>query len=295
MEFKSHKKIYLGLGVLALLGVAGWFFLGWLKTYQQTTYVTFLNVGQGDAILISEGSNQILIDGGRNGQELLSKIGRQIPFWDRTIEVVIATHPDADHIGGFPGLFAAYQVKTFLSTGAQGDTETAERLQAALKENADNESATDTRQIFRGSSLRFPGGGELVIEYPPAPSGAPTAAANQDTNQESIVARFTFEETQMLLTGDLGREEAVLPATAPADILKVAHHGSRSSTSDAFLDLVQPKEAVFSVGKNSYGHPSAEVLTRLSDRGIVLWRTDRDGDVRYRCTREAQRCEKESQ
>lgn len=277
----SKQKIYLSVltlfGAVALLAV----FLFWLQAYQETTEVIFLSVGEGDAILISQGSNQILIDGGRSGKDLLARVGRHIPFWDRTVEVIIATHPDADHIGGFAALLAAYDVRTFLYTGAESDTETSVLLKQSL--------ATQQTQIlktFRGGNIRLPSGGELVIEYPLTP--LPTEM--KETNSGSIVSRFTFGATQMLFTGDLPSEETVLPDIRPVDILKVAHHGSKYSTSAGFLDLVQPKEAIISVGKNSYGHPSPDVLSRLAERGIALRRTDREGDIRYRCTRELARC-----
>jgi competence protein ComEC len=277
----SKQKIYLSLSVSVFVVAFLAVFLFWLQAYQETTEVTFLSVGEGDAILISQGSNQILIDGGRSGKELLARVGRHIPFWDRTVEVIIATNPDADHIGGFAALLAAYDVRTFLYTGAESDTETSMLLKLSL--------ATQQMQIlktFRGGNIRFPSGGELVIEYPLTP--LPTEM--KETNAGSIVSRFTFGATQMLLTADLPSEETVLPDIRPADVLKVAHHGSKYSTSAAFLDLVQPQEAVISVGKNSYGHPSSDVLERLAERGIAVRRTDMQGDIRYRCTLELGRC-----
>ncbi len=92
------------------------------------------------------------------------------------------------------------------------------------------------------------------------------------------------------MTGDLANEERVLEGLAPATVLKVAHHGSKSSTSDAFLALVQPKEAVLSVGSNSYGHPSPDVLERLRARSVLIRRTDESGDVRYVCSKRTQEC-----
>lgn len=277
----SKQKIYLSLSAAVFVAVFLTLFLFWLHTYQETTAVTFLSVGEGDAILISQGSNQMLIDGGRTGKDLLARVGRQMPFWDRTVEIIIATHPDADHIGGFAALLSAYDVRTFLYTGAESGTETSVLLQKVL-------AAHHTRilKIFRGGNIRLPYGGELAIEYPLAPMPSET----KETNAGSIVGRFIYGETQMLLTGDLPSEETVLPHIRPADILKVAHHGSKYSTSAAFLDLLKPKEAVLSVGKNSYGHPSPDVLGRLAEHGIAIRRTDTQGDIQYRCVRESARC-----
>ena len=277
----SERKIYSSLfvGFVFVTSFAGLLF--WWQAYQETTTVTFLTVGEGDAILIAQGSNQVLIDGGRSGKDLLARLGRQMPFWDRTVETVIATHPDADHIGGFSMLLESYTVPLFLYTGAESDTETFALLEQSLATHH-----TERAKIFRGGRIQFPYGGELAIEYPVTALPRET----KETNAGSIVARFTFGETEILFTGDLPNEEQVLPDILPVDVLKVAHHGSKYSTSAIFLDRLQPKESVISVGKNSYGHPSPDVLGRLGERGIRIWRTDTDGDVVYRCTRERTGC-----
>lgn len=246
------------------------------------TKVVFLNVGQGDAILISQGQNQILIDGGRSGQELLSRLGRHIPFWDRRIEVVIPTHPDADHIGGFASLYRAYAIGAILSSGVTSDTQVVEYVE---KMRIDYRRP-NPQKIIRGTEVRLPSGGELSVLYPLT---QPPERV-KDTNATSIVTRFVYGETSFLLTGDLPEEERVLPAVEHATILKAAHHGSKFSSSGAFLDLVKPLEAVISVGKNSYGHPAPDVLSRLADRSIVIRRTDEEGDIRYVCSKAEQRC-----
>lgn len=279
----SKRKTFLSFLALIFFTVLLAVFIFWLEKYQETTAVTFLDVGEGDAILISQGQSQILIDGGRSGKELLSRLGRHMPFWDRTVEVVIATHPDADHIGGFAGLLSVYHIEEFLYTGAESKTETFTLLRKALGENA-----LEPQKIFRGSSIKLPRGGELVVAYPLSVLTA--EGAETKTNEGSIVARFTYGATQILLTGDLPSEETVLPEIRTVDILKVAHHGSRYSTSALFLEKLQPKEAVISVGKNMYGHPSPDVLERLKEQGAVIRRTDTEGDIRYRCTEELGRC-----
>ncbi|MDP3957221.1 MAG: MBL fold metallo-hydrolase [bacterium] len=277
----SKRKIFLSFLALIFLAALSAAFIFWLEKYERTTAVTFLSVGEGDAILISQGQNQILIDGGRTSKELLAHLGRHMPFWDRTVEIVIATHPDADHIGGFAGLLTTYRINNFLYTGAESKTETFTLLQKALAIKN-----LEPLKIFRGSSIKLPRGGELAIEYPL--TSLPKDAA--ETNTGSIVSRFIYGATEILFTGDLPSEEAVLPDIRPADILKVAHHGSKYSTSAAFLDQLKPREAIISVGKNSYGHPSPEVLQRLREHAAVIRRTDTEGDIQYRCTEELSRC-----
>lgn len=276
------KEYKLSLSVLFGLVLMGGLLLWHLRIIEKRTEVVFLNVGQGDAILISQGKHQVLIDGGRSSKELLGRLGRHVPFWDRKIEVVIATHPDADHIGGLPALLRTYRVDQVLTTGAESETETSRLFQEATVKAIGHQPT----HIFRGAKIAFPQGGELLVEYPLQP--LPDVMTDIDTNEGSIVARFTYGETSFLLTGDLPREETVLPDETPATVLKAAHHGSKYSTSATFLGLVQPKEVVVSVGKNSYGHPAPDVLDRLRALGSTIHRTDEEGDVRYRCFEQKQ-------
>lgn len=278
------KSFKLLLAVLVFLVGVGGLFLWHLSIVEQQTKIVFLNIGQGDAILISQGNKQVLIDGGRSGKELLGRLGRQIPFWDRDIESVIATHPDADHIGGLPALLRSYRVHEILTTGAESETETSRLFQEA----AVQEIGRAPTRIFRGAEIAFPQGGRLTIEYPFAPIAG--IVPDQDTNEKSIVARFTYGETSFLLTGDLPREESFLPDENPVTVLKVAHHGSKYSTSGMFLQMVHPEEAVISVGKNSYGHPAPDVLERLRQGGAIIHRTDEGGDVHYDCLPHLKKC-----
>lgn len=270
-----NRRRWLLLGVLTLVALGGAFLVWQLDQENRRTKVIFLNVGQGDAILISQGKNQVLIDGGRTSKELLARLGRHLPFWDRKIEVVIATHPDADHIGGLPGLLRTYQVERVLTTGAESETEISWLFQWSIEKYTHHEALP----IFKGTKIDFPAGGELLIEYPHTSLPKETA----DSNSGSIVARFTYGATSFLLTGDLPHEETALPDETPVTVLKAAHHGSKYSSSEAFLGRIRPTEAVLSVGENNYGHPAPEVLERLGRLGITTHRTDREGDIRYEC------------
>ncbi len=274
------KTTFAALLVLGVVTLGLW--LGLVHFQANEVKVVFLSVGQGDAILIQSGRQQVLIDGGREGRTLLGALGREIPFYDRTIEVMIATHPDADHIGGFPGLLERYRVDQFIGTGATGKSDDFELLKRTLERK--NISQTTPGRL--GTSIELAQGGKLTLLYPrtlPLPE-------DMETNEGSIVARFDFGETSFLFTGDLADEETVLPHIEPVDVLKVAHHGSRSSTSDVWLDLVRPQEAVISVGKNSYGHPHGDVMDRLKIRNIAAYRTDELGSITYRCLVEQNLC-----
>lgn len=278
------KRIILRIAFAALFAavlVGGLFaFVVWQGAKE--TKVVFLNVGQGDAILISQGGNQVLIDGGRSGKTLLSGIARHVPFWDRTIETVIATHPDADHIGGFPDLVSRYRVHTYVSTSVRSESDVFSLLERTLREARE---PIDRIVAGRGLSVAFPRGGTLEVLYPE--DGTRVSGASNET---SVVTRFSFGETDFLLTGDLPKEELFLPDVPPSEILKLSHHGSKHSSSDTFLARVRPEEAVISVGKNRYGHPAPEALARVAALGSRIRRTDVSGDIVYRCRTETNDC-----
>lgn len=278
MKSMLIRTILLSLLVTAIVG--GMFVYGaW--TNERGTEVIFLDVGQGDAILIKQGRNQILIDGGRSGKVLLSAISQYVPFWDRTIETVIATHPDADHIGGLPALIRNYRIGAFVSTGVASESETYRYLEESIGDYP------PARKLIsrRGTSFSLPHGGRLEILFPE--NGEHVTG---ESNETSIVTRFSFDETDFLLAGDLPREETFIPDVPESEVLKLSHHGSKYSSSDTFLARVRPEEAVVSVGQNSYGHPAPEVLDRAKKAGVFIRRTDESGDIVYRCAAEVNGC-----
>lgn len=264
--------------LFALALVAGCFLSVSIRKFAPLR-VIFLDVGQGDAILITEGDTQVLIDGGADSRQLLGQLGRFVPFWDHRIETVIATHPDADHIGGLASVIRRYRVSSFLSNGVESGSDTLTDLKRSLEQSPETEQSV----LGTGSRLIFPGGAELAVLFPMG--GA--AAAFKETNDGSIVTRLAYGQSSFLFTGDLPHEESVLPDIEPAQVLKVAHHGSKYSTSDAWLDRVRPAAVVVSVGKNRYGHPSEEVLHRLRAAGAEVLRTDEIGNIVFVCQHDA--------
>lgn len=270
----KRKTIYAIIFLLLVLSLvlAGILF----HVRAQKLEVIFLDVGQGDAILIQKGSNQILIDGGASAQKELEELGKYIPFWDRTIEVIIATHPDQDHIAGLLGVMKNYKVEIEIDNAAKGDSQL---YQSYLQMIEDKK--IDRLQGRRGMNLKLDDA-NLTILYP----GNDLANNPKDTNADSIVAKLVYGENSILFTGDFPTEEDakifVSGVDLRADILKVAHHGSKYASSDEFLDKVKPREAIISVGKeNRYGHPAQEVVDKLKVRGIVVRRTDETGDIVY--------------
>ncbi len=266
----------------SIFGLLVW----WQQGQLTNTAVVFLNVGQGDAILIQQGRHQILVDSGKEPRQLASELGRYMPFWDRHIEIIIPTHPDADHIGGFAGLTKSYGIGRVLWTGVEGESDVYQQFHNVLSKAVPPER---WHKIARGTKMRLPKGGEIEVLYPLEISAGP--AKDEDTNATSVVMRLQYGETSFLLTGDLAEEEKVLGMVAPVTILKAAHHGSKYSSSDTFLNMVSPEEVVVSVGKNSYGHPTKEVLQRVEKVGATIRRTDQEGSIEYRCESIENRCQ----
>lgn len=251
------------------------------KGTQNDLRVVFLDVGQGDAILISQGSDQILIDGGRDGNMLLERLGFFMPFWDRRIEAVIATHYDADHIAGLTALQKVYSVGTVLTSDVSSNSELADFFQS-------NVHSTKTRRSFfgQGGNIQFASGARLEILWPFVGQ-----QGNSDSNEFSMVSKLTYANHSFLFLADIPEKiESRFLEIGPVDVFKVAHHGSKYSTGLAILEALHPSEAVISVGKNRYGHPSPEVINRLQASGAHVWRTDREGSVSYVCAHNQDQC-----
>ena len=277
---KNKKIVYgilISLFVLTLI-LAGIIFY----SKNQELKVIFLDVGQGDAILIEQGSRQIWIDGGSSGQILLNKLGKYIPFWDREIEMIIATHPDQDHIAGLVDAMKNYKVDLIMDTSAQSDSQIFKKYQEIIQTKN-----IESLKAEAGIKIKLADNQEMEILHPKS-SGL---WDKSDTNAGSIVARLSSGKTSFLLTGDLPSEQEINIKVEKTDVLKVAHHGSKYSTSQEFLDKIAPMEAIISAGKNNrYGHPASEVLERLQNKNIKIWRTDEVGDIEYRCASKDMQC-----
>lgn len=223
-------------------------------------HVYVLNVGQGDSILVRKGNQEILIDGGPDASGVCRGLGEALPFWDRTLELVILTHPDSDHLTGLVEVLRRYRVKQVLTGPVEGNSEAfAEWRRLLGKEGIEPIRAEVGMRIVWG------GGGSLTVLHPP---GAPGPSSLGDSNESSVVLRLEYENFSVLLAADIGAEtEGYLLRGGQelrSTVLKVAHHGSDTSTSAEFLNAVQPLVAVISVGEgNPFGHPSEAVVDRL--------------------------------
>jgi competence protein ComEC len=263
---KYFKEVVLGALFLANL-------LVWTAVYGQSPdnllRVYFFDIGQGDSVFIdSPYHGRILLDGGRN-RAVLGELGKVLPFGDKRIDVMIESHPDADHIGGLPEVVSRYDVGFFLEPGVESDNKIDDELHKRIEEkNIPNVLAR------KGMVIDFGDGAKLEILFP-----------NQDvskweTNDASIVAKLTYGEKSFLFTGDstIKAENILLnidPRILDSDVLKAGHHGSHTSTSLSFAQAVSPEYTVISAGKdNSYGHPHKETLDTLVKVGSKIVATE---------------------
>lgn len=231
--------------------------------------VTFLPIGQGDAIYIeTPNGTDMLIDGGPDRSVL-----RELPLvmgpFDREIDIVVATHPDKDHIAGLPGVFDRYAVHTYIESSVDGDSSFVEGLAAAVA----SEPGVETIVASRGMRIHLEEGIYADVLYPDR------VVDDIETNTGSVVLRLVYGETEFLFSGDapVSIEEYLVGLDGEgldSDVLKAGHHGSRTSTAESWLKAVDPDYVVVSAGKdNSYGHPHEEVVARIRESGAQLLST----------------------
>ena len=231
--------------------------------------VVMCDVGQGDAVLASYKNVQILIDLGPDNKKLLKCLDRHLPFWDKRIEIVILSHGDSDHIGGLDDLLRSYRVDYFFSNGLL-DKDIEEKIYS--KKIGQNDVIRTNMFDF---DVFFPSENDNELD---------------DGNEMSVTGILKWKGDgksrgwSMFMGGDLDKEgEQRLVwrdiLDEEVEVLKVGHHGSKTSTSRELLEILKPKMAIIGVGKNSFGHPDEEVLGILEDYDVEIKRTDMVGDI----------------
>ena len=263
------NKILIYLSLIALI------IIFYLTLPDNQAKVVVCDVGQGDAILATYKNVQLLVDVGPDNKKVLKCLENHLPFWDKTIEVVILTHGDSDHIGGLNDLLRSYKIKKFFSNGQLGE-------EIEQKIYSQNLSQNDIISVgLFQFEVMSPG---INLE-------------NMTDNENSVVGFLKYPSINsgrvwsMFMSGDIDKEteqrlvwrEILRQTQDEVDVLKVSHHGSDSGTSDEILEVLKPKVAVISVGKNNrFGHPTEEILKKLEDKKIKIKRTDIDGEILFR-------------
>ena len=254
----------------------------WLSVFSvgANLHVIACDVGQGDAILIQRINTQILIDSGPN-DSVLNCLGKYMPFWDRTIELAILTHPDKDHSGGYLNVFKTYKIKNFLTNDLNNKLFSSQYIE--LLRNEVGGRGTEVIYPDIGMGIRV----SLIYLDILHPS---QDFQSSKTNNYSIVNILKYGNFKAIFTGDIEDVVSDLVSTRPelgeVNYIKVPHHGSKNGLSEKLLQAIKPKVAVISVGrKNSYGHPHKEVLDLLRSSSAIekyklkILRTDEIGDV----------------
>ena len=300
---KTHLFTRVQLGIagvfLVLTAMAILIFSQWPDEY---VHIVVCDVGQGDAIVLTQGFSQVVIDAGVNEEQILQCLREHLPFWDRQIDWIVPTHLDADHIGGFSAVLDRFQVQNLLLPRDTKQTADFERFEEAVLREEQTGARLVTAQI--GTDVPVRPTWLLRVIYAPT-ARAPTQQPDfqpptetqlwdaktlnelnpSDSNNRTTVLSFQYGQISVLLTGDL--EEPVEQALVARGmvtkhtILKVGHHGSKSSSSDVFLQVVQPEVALVSAGQNNrYGHPADSILQRLRHYGAKnILRTDEQGSI----------------
>lgn len=280
MDYSIQKRwLFVSLIVIAMF-LSGYVYYALSQTAHNTPHLTvsFLNIGQGDAILIQGPTGEkMLIDGGPD-RSVLRELSKKLWPWDRHIDVLVETHPDKDHITGLGYVLERYSVGYFLESGIPDKTATS----LHVKDDVEKEKGVQHITIKRGMRLDLGGGAYADVLFPDTDQSKQVV-----TNDGSVVLHVVYGKTSFMLTGDLPSPYedhlVALDGTAlHSDVLKAGHHGSRYSTDSIWLSAVSPQYVVISAGKgNTYGHPHKEVLDRVEKQGAGLVSTIDSGTITF--------------
>ncbi len=279
-KFWANKKFaYFALATLVIIALLVWLTVFQAVERKDRLKLVFCDVGQGDAILIQIPENQdILIDGGPDNS-VLSCLGENMPFYDRKIESIILTHPDADHSRGLVEVVKRYEIGEIWLTGVHHYLADYTEFLSLIKErDILTKTAKVGEIVFQDEKIK------LKILYPKENLEGREVS---NLNNTSVVARLVYQNFSAIFTGDLEEDKQRDLIDQPsieisADIFKVSHHGSANGLLTEFLSQVNPEIAVISVGENNrYGHPSPKILDKLKMiLGIEIFRTDQNGDIK---------------
>ncbi|MBU4098576.1 MBL fold metallo-hydrolase [Patescibacteria group bacterium] len=274
-------KKYLFFVCLSFISLLTIFVYQYVYFYDNKLHVVFCSVGQGDAIFIKTPTNKhILIDGGPDNS-VLSCLSEQMPFWERRLDLMILTHPHADHFIGLVDVIDRFITLSFATERLGNKTQSFKGLGTII-----TEKKISQRIIFEGDRYKLGDDIFLTVEAPSQEllrRASPNGMIGESGELASLILKLTYKDFDILLTGDAQAEalsEAVSHDYDSIEVLQAPHHGSKTGLNEAIIERIAPQMAVISVGdKNSYGHPNQDVLQILAERGIKILRTDRKGDI----------------
>lgn len=271
----SMKLVMCSVLVLAAINV-----FVWQAVFVQQSHmlrVSVLDIGQGDSILVQGPTGiQMLVDGGPD-HSVLRQLPREMGLLDRSLDMIVETHPDADHIAGLAYVLQSYRVSYFMSPSIPDSTQTAVNVNEAVR----TEPGLHALTARRGMRIHLGGGAYADVLYPDAD------VSKLPTNEGSVTMRVVYGNTSFMLTGDLpsDKEQYLVKldgAALKSDVLKAGHHGSKHSSSDAWLTAVHPSIVAISAGKgNRYGHPNPEAIARIQNEGAQILSTIDSGTLDF--------------
>jgi competence protein ComEC len=275
---------------ISILGLVLGFFICWPD---RKLHLIACDVGQGDAILIKKGFDEVLIDGGPNNK-VLECLSGNLPFWEKTIELVVLTHPDSDHVTGLVEVLKRFKVTKVVANSLWVDKAAFGALREAVVGQKISVFSPKNGDRIKLAQMSFEvlwpkeklGDGRLWSELALKGQESNVLGAwgfQGEINETSVALWLKYGQFDAILTGDIGQRQeeeiALQHEFEGIEILKVAHHGSKYSSSEVFLEKIKPKIALISVGKNPWGHPTKEVLERLRNLGVKTLRTDEQGQI----------------
>ena len=275
MQFRQLKLVH--LVILLCLSVFAFSTHSIASQNDGLLKIYFFDIGQGDSIFIeSPTGQQVLVDGGPDNK-VLQKLGEVMPFYDKSIDAVIVSHPHSDHIAGLIGVLGRYDVKNIIEAKESYNSPEFRAWETAVAKEGSRET-----EAIAGKVIELGDGVTLTILHP---FGSVADIDTKTPHDDVVVTMLQFGSLKVLLTGDMESEverHLILEGyDIDADVLKVGHHGSKTSSSEELLAAVTPQVAVIQVGaKNKYGHPAPEVLERFDQYGIKYYRNDLNGDVK---------------
>lgn len=273
----NNKKLV----IYILFGLVVFNIFAWYNVFNisssQCLELVFFDIGQGDAIFIETPRKyQILIDGGPDGSLMLEKLTQEMPFGDNAIDLIILTHPDSDHITGLISVLERYKVDNIIYTGVVKNTTKYKKFKDLIEKQ-------DAKIIIAeyGQRIKL----EQVVLDILYPFENLYNKEVQNVNNSSVVVQMRYKENSFLFTGDIVKqgEKEILEKKIflDSDVLKVAHHGSKTSSYRDFVEAVSPEIAIIQCGRNNrFGHPHSVIMETFEEFGARILRTDIDGDIR---------------
>jgi competence protein ComEC len=270
--------VIIGCLLLALATVS---IFEYVHFHDRKLHVVFCDVGQGDAIFIITPDNKHILNDGGPDQKVLGCLARHLPFWERTIDLMLLTHPHADHFFGMFDVLQRYDVKSFATEELDNKTDSFQEFLKLLKEKnvSQHRVLTVDKWNVGGVQLEVVGPTDDYLHQT-----SPGGTIGESKEFASVITQVTYGNFSVLLTGDSqasGLESALSAITDNLIVLQSPHHGSKTGLNDKVLTALSPKVAAISVGVNKYGHPNPETLSLYKSHNIPFHRTDQEGDIEF--------------